>query len=164
MKTPQIDPSVYRAEGARIVGDVVLEAGCSVWYNAVIRGDISAIRVGRGTNIQDCCVLHTDHHHRLIVGENVTVGHGTVLHGCTVGDGTLVGMGSTILSGAVIGKGCLIGGGALVTGSMVVPDGHLVLGCPAKVIRPLNDAERAQCVQGAEEYHELAREAMAANA
>lgn len=161
MKTPQIDSSVYLAEGARVLGDVVLAAGCSVWYNAVIRGDISSIRVGRGTNIQDCCVLHTDHNHCLMVGENVTVGHGTVLHGCTVGDGTLVGMGSTILSGAVIGKGCLIGGGALVTGNTIVPDDHLVLGCPAKVIRPLNDAERAQCVQGAEEYRELADEAMA---
>lgn len=144
MKQPEIHSSVYLAPGARVMGDVALAAGCGIWYNAVLRGDLCAISVGENTNIQDCCVLHTDAHHALTVGAGCTVGHGTVLHGCAVGDNTLVGMGSVVLSGAVIGSDCMVGAGSLVTGRLRVPAGSLVLGNPARVVRALTEEEIEQ--------------------
>lgn len=156
MTEPTIHSSVYLAEGARVIGNVTLGSGCGVWYNAVLRGDLCAITVGDNTNIQDCCVLHTDARHALHVGQGCTVGHGTVLHGCTVGDNTLVGMGSTVLSGAEIGSNCLVGAGSLVTGSMKAPDGMLLLGSPAKVIRSLTEQELAANRFSMRQYCDLA--------
>ena len=132
------DEDVLITEGAVVVGDVTLGKGVSVWYNAVIRGDQGPIRIGENTNIQECAVLHQT----TTVGAGCTVGHGAIVHGCTVGDDTLIGMGAILLNGARIGKHCLVGAGALVTGKMDAPDGSLILGSPAKVVRPLTEAER----------------------
>ena len=131
------DESVLLAEGARVSGDVTLGREVNIWYNAVLRGDDGAIVVGEGTNIQDCAVLHEE----TTVGRGCTIGHGAIVHGCTVGDNTLLGMGATVLNGARIGSNCIVGAGALVTGKMDAPDGSMILGSPAKVVRPLTEAE-----------------------
>ena len=125
------------AEGARIGGDVTLGRGVNIWYNAVLRGDEGAIVVGEDTNIQDGAVLHEE----TTVGAGCTIGHNAIVHGCTVGDNTLIGMGAIVLNGAKIGSNCIVGAGALVTGKMDAPDGVMILGSPAKVIRPLTEAE-----------------------
>lgn len=148
----------YIAPGAAIVGDVMLEEDTSVWFQAVLRADTDAIRIGKGSNIQDNCTLHTDSGHPVILGENVTVGHNAIVHGCTVGDRTVVGMGSIILNGAVVGADCIIGAGAVVTGKMHIPDGSLVLGTPAKIIRPTTEEERAHNLANAGHYTRLAQE------
>ncbi|HWW03032.1 MAG TPA: gamma carbonic anhydrase family protein [Candidatus Acidoferrum sp.] len=155
-RQPQIDPSVYIARGAMVVGDVTLGEGSSVWYNAVLRGDINRIVVGHHTNIQDNCVLHLADDIPCILGHFVTVGHNAIVHAATIGSETLVGMGSRILDGAVIGAQCLIGAGALVTQGTQIPPGSLVLGAPAKVVRPLTAEERASLKGFAEKYVELA--------
>jgi len=150
----EIDKTVYRAEGCRIVGDVKIGKDSSVWYNAVIRADADQITIGEGTNIQDNCVLHVDEGHPLSVRNGVTVGHGVILHGCSIGDNTLIGMGSIILNDAVIGKNCIIGAGTLVTQRKTIPDGSLVYGNPAKVIRQLTEEEIASNQRSAKEYME----------
>ena len=144
----QYDESVMIAEGARVTGEVELGRNVSVWYNAVIRGDDGAIAVGEGTNIQDCAVLHE----HLTIGRGCTVGHSAIVHGCTIGDNTLIGMGAIVLNGAKIGNDCIVGAGALVTGKMDAPDGSMVLGSPAKVVRPLTEAEIAENRASAEGY------------
>lgn len=149
---PSIDATAFVAEGARIVGDVSLAAGSSVWYNAVLRGDSAAIVIGPGANIQDNVSVHVDSGHPVVVGAKVSIGHNAVVHGCTIGDGTLVGMGSVILSGAVIGAGCLIAGGAVVLGDAEIPEGSLVAGIPAKVRRQLSEEERARLLANADIY------------
>ncbi|MFF1541480.1 gamma carbonic anhydrase family protein [Microbacterium sp. NPDC058269] len=149
---PVIDATAFIAAGARIVGDVSLAAGSSVWYNAVIRGDSAAIVVGPGSNVQDNVSVHVDSGHPVVIGAKVSIGHNAVVHGCTIGDGTLVGMGSVILSGAVIGAGCLIAGGAVVLGGTEVPAGSLVAGVPAKVRRSLSEEERAGLIANADIY------------
>ena len=157
MKKPVIHPSAFVADNATVRGSVTLGANSSVFFGAVLRGDRAPITIGAGTNIQDNCVVHVDYDHPVTVGENVTVGHGAILHGCTVGDNTLIGMGAIVLTGARIGNNCLVGAGALVTGKMDVPDGSLVLGNPAKVIRPLTAAEIAENVASRDEYLDMAR-------
>lgn len=152
-KTPRIAEDTFVADGARIVGEVVLESGASVWYNAVLRADSAGIVVGRGSNVQDNVSVHVDSGHGVMIGENVSIGHNAVVHGCTIGDGSLIGMGSVILSGAVIGRGCLIAGGAVILGGTEIPDGSLVAGVPAKVRRELTEQERAELVANAEIYH-----------
>ena len=132
------DENVFIADTAVVVGDVTLGKGVSVWFQAVIRGDEGPITVGENSNVQDGAILHSETH----IGRNCTIGHGAIVHGCTVGDDTLIGMGSILLNGAKIGKRCLVGAGALVTGKMDAPDGSLILGSPAKVVRPLTEAER----------------------
>ncbi|MCC2029943.1 gamma carbonic anhydrase family protein [Microbacterium sp. YMB-B2] len=156
-RAPNIAEDAFVADGARIVGDVTLEAGSSVWYNAVLRGDSAGIVVGRGSNVQDNVSVHVDSGHGVVIGENVSIGHNAVVHGCTIGDGSLIGMGSVILSGAVIGSGCLIAGGAVVLGGTEIPAGSLVAGVPAKVRRELNEDERADLIRNAEIYHEHLR-------
>ena len=136
-KTPQISPSAFVAETAALIGDVAVGKDSSVWFGAVIRGDNSPITVGEGTSIQDNAVLHTEPGHPLRVGNNVTVGHGAVVHCSAVGDNTLVGMGAILLDGAVIGKNCIIGAGAVVKENAVVPDGTMMVGVPAKAVREL---------------------------
>ena len=136
------------AQGAIVVGDVTLGKGVSIWFNAVLRGDQGAIVVGEHTNIQDCVVCHED----TIIGKGCTIGHAAIVHGCTIGDNTLVGMGATILNGAVIGNNCIVGAGSLVTGKMNAPDGSMLLGSPAKVVRTLTEAEIQENIAAKEEY------------
>ena len=134
---PKFDESVFVCPGAAIVGDVTLGKNVNVWYNAVLRGDDGAIKVGDNTNVQDCAVLHEE----TTVGSGCTIGHGAILHGCTIGDNTLVGMGAIVLNGAKIGRDCIIGAGALVPQGMEIPDGSLAFGSPAKVRRALTEEE-----------------------
>ena len=136
-KLHETDENVLICDGAKVTGDVTLAKGVSVWYNAVLRGDDGAITVGEGTNIQDGAVLHEETH----VGAGCTIGHGAIVHGCTIGSNVLIGMGAIILNGARIGDNCIVGAGALVTGKMDAPAGSMILGSPAKVIRPLTEAE-----------------------
>lgn len=139
----QTDETVVLLPGAKVSGDVTLGDGCSVWYNAVIRGDEAPIFVGENTNVQDNAVLHTSDGTPLVIGKGVTVGHSAILHSCTVGDNTLIGMGAIVLDGAAVGRDCIVGAGALVTGGTVIPDGHMALGSPARVTRPLRPGEIA---------------------
>jgi carbonic anhydrase/acetyltransferase-like protein (isoleucine patch superfamily) len=145
------------AETASIVGDVTLEEDVSVWFGAVLRGDNEPIRIGRGSNIQDLCVLHTDPGLPLTVGAGCTIGHRAILHGCAIGEGSLVGMGATVLNGARIGRNCLIGAAALITEGKEIPDGSLVVGAPGKVVRELAEAEIAGLRRSAEHYIENAK-------
>lgn len=140
---PEVIPGAFWvAPTASVIGRVRLARDVSVWWGAVLRGDMDLIDVGEGTNIQDGAILHTDAGIPLVLGAGVTVGHRAMLHGCTVGDGTLIGIGATVLNRARIGKGCLIGAHALVTEGTEIPDGSLVLGSPAKVVKPVNDVQR----------------------
>ena len=131
------DDSILICEGACVVGDVILEKGVNIWYNAVLRGDAGTITVGENTNIQDGAVLHEE----TKIGAGCTIGHNAIVHGCTVGDNVLIGMGAVVLNGAKIGDNCIVGAGALVTGKMDAPAGSMLLGSPAKVVRPLTEAE-----------------------
>lgn len=153
---PVIAPGAFVAENATLAGDVSIGPGCSVWYGAVLRADLAPIRVGAGSNIQDNAVLHLDKALPCSIGEGVTVGHGAILHGCTVEDHCLIGMGAIVLNGAVIGKHSMVGAGALVTQNTVVPEGSLVLGSPAKVKRPLTPEEMESIRRSAREYQEMA--------
>ena len=156
-KTPDVGSAAFVAPNATLAGDVVLAAGSSVWYGAVVRGDTGAIRIGKNSNIQDNAVLHTGPGLDVTVGRGTSVGHGAVVHGCTVGDGCLIGMHATILNGAVIGDGCLIAAGTLVPENMQVPAGSLVIGIPGKVVRPVSAAQAAAIKANEEEYLGLAR-------
>ena len=148
----RIAPTARIARGAVLVGDISLGEKSSVWYNAVARADNAPIQIGARSNIQDCCVLHVDEGHPIRIGDGVTVGHGAILHGCTIDDKSLVGMGAVVLNGAHIGKNCIIGASALVTQGMQIPDGSLVMGVPARVCRPLSEAEIESNRHAAEEY------------
>lgn len=154
MKQAKLHPSVRLAQGAVACGDVTIGANSSLWFNAVLRAESEPITVGENTNIQDNCIVHVDEGHPAVIGNNVTVGHGVILHGCTVGDGTLIGMGATVLNGAHIGRNCIIGAGSLVTQNTVIPDGMMAFGSPAKVIRPLRPEELAANADAAQDYVE----------
>jgi carbonic anhydrase/acetyltransferase-like protein (isoleucine patch superfamily) len=156
-RTPHIAPSAWVAQSAEVIGAVELAADASVWFQTVIRGDTDTIRIGRGSNIQDGCVLHADHGKPLHVGDHVTVGHQVVLHGCTIGDGSLIGIGAVVLNGAKIGKGCLVGAGSLVTEGKEFPDGSMVMGSPAKVVRALTPEQQQALLASAQHYVENAR-------
>lgn len=155
MKDPKT--GAYIAENVTILGDVVLEKECSIWFGSVLRGDRGTIHVCEGANIQDNCVLHE----KTTVGKYSTVGHSAILHGCTIGDNCLVGMGAIVLDDAVIGDNCLIGAGSLVTGRTQIPAGSLVLGNPAKVIKPLSEKQIEDMRENARVYLKLAREELA---
>ena len=143
-KSPRLGQRVFVAENAAIIGDVEVGDDCSIWYSATIRGDVNAIRIGAGTNVQDNCTIHVTHlDWPTIIGEEVTIGHGAIVHGCTVQRRALIGMGSRVLDGAVVGESALIGAGALVPEGMQVPPRTLVVGVPARVKRPLTDEELA---------------------
>ena len=152
-----VDESVFIASGAVVLGDVTVGKNSSIWYNAVVRGDMSAIRIGQNTNIQDNCVVHVDTGFGTDIGDNVTVGHGAIVHGCTVGDNSLIGMGAILLNGCRIGKNCIIGAGALVTQNVVIPDDSLVLGNPGKVRRCLTKDEIDANIKNAHFYSEEAK-------
>ena len=158
-KWPEISADAFVAENATIIGDVVVGPRASVWYGAVVRGDVGPIRIGAGTNIQDLACLHSTHGiSELHIGEYVTVGHGAILHGAKIGSGCLVGMGSVVLDNAEIGEESLIAAGAIVTPRTVVPPRSLVRGQPARVARPLTETELAQGRLGAEYYVQLSLE------
>ena len=134
---PQIDDSTWLAESADVMGAVSLAAQTSVWFGAVIRGDTETITIGEGSNVQDLAVIHADNGMPVVVGKHVTVGHKVMLHGCTIGDESLIGIGAIVLNGVRIGKNCLVGAGSLVTEGKEFPDGSMILGSPAKVVRQL---------------------------
>ena len=146
-KTPAVSPEAFVAETAALIGDVTVGRDSSVWFGAVIRGDVASITVGEGTSIQDNAVLHTEHDRPLTIGNNVTVGHGAIVHCTSVGDNTLVGMGAILLDGAVIGRNCVIGAGAVVKERAVVPDGTMMVGIPAKPVRELTTEQQAAMAQ-----------------
>jgi carbonic anhydrase/acetyltransferase-like protein (isoleucine patch superfamily) len=149
---PDLRPSAWVAPGARLIGKVILGDEASVWFNAVLRGDNEPITIGRGSNVQDGSVCHTDMGSPLIVGADCTIGHMAMLHGCIIGEGSLIGMGAVVLNGARIGRGALIGAGALVTEGKEIPDGVLAIGRPAKVVRDLSPDEIAGLARAAEGY------------
>ena len=156
--SPTIDPTANVAASALVIGDVELAADVTVLHNATLRGDCNGrIVVGAQSNIQELACIHVPLDGDTIIGERVSVGHGAILHGCTIGDGTLVGMGAIVIDGARIGRDCLIGAGALVTGTADIPDGMLVVGSPAKAVRPLTEDERASLATNIDEYLKIGR-------
>lgn len=153
-----IDKTVFIADGARVLGDVEIGKNSSVWFNAVIRADLSDIKIGEGSNIQDNAVIHTSKDFGVRIGDNVTVGHGAIVHGCTVKNNVMIGMGAIVLNGAVIEENCIIGAGALVTQGKVIPAGSLVFGNPAKIVRNLTDQEIRSITDNAASYVEEAEQ------
>jgi len=151
-QTPSVHPTAYVADSADVMGNVTLAADASIWFGAVIRGDNEPITIGEGSNIQDGSVLHSDMGKPLTIGKHVTVGHKVMLHGCTIGDESLIGIGAVVLNGAHIGKNCLVGAGSLVTEGKVFPDGSMILGCPAKVVRQLTPEQQEGLRQSAKNY------------
>lgn len=156
MSIQKID-GAYLADTARVMGEVTLGEDVTVWYGAVVRGDVATIRIGTGTNVQDGAVIHCDSGVPNAIGNHVTIGHGAIVHGKSVGDGSLIGMGAKVLGETVIGRGCLIAAGALVTPGTVVPDGMVVMGVPGKIVRPINEKEKEYLAWLAPHYVELAR-------
>jgi carbonic anhydrase/acetyltransferase-like protein (isoleucine patch superfamily) len=147
----------FIADTARVVGDVRLGRDVSIWYGAVLRGDVAPIVIGDGTNVQDNAVVHCDHRYANVIGKDVIIGHGAIVHGEYVGDNTLIGMGATILGRTKIGRGCVIAAGALVPPGLDVPDHAVVMGVPGKVVRGVNDADRATLAKLPPHYVRLAR-------
>ncbi|MDO4682585.1 MAG: gamma carbonic anhydrase family protein [Lautropia sp.] len=154
---PSISSSAWVAPGASIIGDVRLGDEVSIWFGAVLRGDNEPIRIGNGSNVQENSVLHVDHGCPIDIGENVTIGHQAMLHGCTIGDGSLIGIQAVVLNRARIGRNCLVGAGALVTEGKVFEDGWLILGSPAKALRPLTEQEIAGLAASADTYRKHLR-------
>lgn len=149
---PKIADNCFIAPNATLIGNIETAENVSVWFNVVIRADMAKVSIAKNSNIQDASVLHVGEGFPLKIGSHVTVGHKVMLHGCTIGDNSLIGMNAVILNGATIGKNCLIGANALVTENMDVPDGHLVLGSPAKVIKALDEKTFAMFKQSAQHY------------
>ena len=160
IESKKFDSSIFIADGAKIIGNVTMGKECSVWYNAVIRADNNTIIIGEGTNIQDNAVLHLDEGDIINIGNHVTIGHGAIVHGCTIADNCIIGMGSIIMNGAKIGKNCIIGAGAIVTERKEIPDNSVVIGAPGKVTKQLKDDEIAKTKQSALHYFELAKRYM----
>ena len=154
---PEISDQAWVADNAQVIGAVKLAADASIWFGATIRGDNEPIEIGEGSNIQDGSMLHSDYDKPLIVGKHVTVGHMVILHGCTIGDESLIGMGAVVLNGAKIGKNCLVGAGALVTEGKEFPDGSMIVGSPAKVVRELSPEQIEGLRQSARHYVENAQ-------
>ncbi|HAV41256.1 MAG TPA: gamma carbonic anhydrase family protein [Acidobacteria bacterium] len=157
IRNPQLDPETFVAQGAAVIGRVVLKKGASVWFNAVLRADIADIVIGEYSNVQDNSVIHVDYDVPAIVGNYVTIGHGAILHACKIGNNTLVGMGAVILDRAIIGNNCLVAAGSLVPPGKTFPDSSLILGNPATVVRTLTEAEKDQIVKNAHNYYDLWR-------
>lgn len=149
---PQLGEQAWVAESAQVMGAVQLGQQASVWFGATARGDTETIQIGARSNIQDGSVLHADEGMPLVIGEDVTVGHMVMLHGCTIGDGSLIGIGAVVLNGARIGKGCLVGAGSLVTEGKTFPDGSMIMGTPAKVVRELTAEQQAGLLRSAAHY------------
>lgn len=161
-KHPQIGRDVFLAENCVLIGDVVVGDESSIWYSTVLRGDVYSIRIGARTNLQDGTVVHvTSGEFSTAIGDDCTVGHAAIVHGCTIEDRCLIGMGSTILDGARVGRGSVVGAGALITPGTNIPPNSLVLGAPARVVRPVNPREREMIEYGGAHYVELARRYLA---
>ena len=156
IKTPQIHESAFIADGARVIGDVILKAESSIWYNTVARADINQIVIGERSNVQDNSVIHLENDQGVLVGNDVTIGHNAIIHGCTIGDGALIGMGAIIMNGVSIGKGAVVGAGAVVKENMIVNDYELVVGVPAKVVKTLSSSTYDDNVKWAKKYVQLA--------
>lgn len=156
--SPEIDDSAFIAPNATVIGQVKVANGASIWFNTIVRGDINSIEVGKDSNIQDNCVMHVTHEHAVKVAERVTVGHGVILHGCTVESDCLIGMGSVLLDGVVVNEGCMIAAGAVVAPNTVVPANSLVMGIPGKVVRNLGPAEQSKMQTNWQSYVQYARE------
>ncbi|MFZ7321032.1 gamma carbonic anhydrase family protein [Comamonas jiangduensis] len=154
---PQIAESAWVVDSAQVMGEVHLGADASVWFGTVVRGDTSSITIGEGTNVQDASVLHADLGMPLVIGRHVTVGHQVMLHGCTIGDESLIGIGAIVLNGAKIGKNCLVGAGALVTEGKEFPDGSMIIGSPARVVKQLTAEQMQGLRQSAQHYIDNAR-------
>ena len=150
-------PSAYVAPGAHVIGKVVMQKNSSVWFNAVVRGDCDVITIGEDSNVQDGSILHTDLGVPLTIGKGVTVGHKVMLHGCEIGDYSLVGINSVVLNGAKIGTHCLIGANSLITENMQIPDGSLVMGSPAKIVKTLSEQQQKMLEQSAQHYVDNAK-------
>lgn len=155
MASPKVDPSCYVAPEAIIIGDVIIDKGCSIWPYAVIRADLSSVRIGEGSSIQEHCQIHGNPGRPIIIGKNVSVGHGAIIHAAQIGDYVIVGMNSTILDGAEIGSGSIVGANALVKEGMKVPEGSLVVGVPAKIVKQGDSSLRVAAKRNAEAYHKL---------
>ncbi|MFC5737535.1 gamma carbonic anhydrase family protein [Sinirhodobacter huangdaonensis] len=149
---PELGQGAWVAPDANLIGKVVLEDEASVWFGCTLRGDNEEIRVGRGSNVQENVVCHTDIGYPLVIGPDCTIGHKAMLHGCIIGAGSLIGMGATVLNGAKIGRGCLIGAGALITEGKEIPDFSLVMGAPGKVVRTLDKAAQEKLLKSAAHY------------
>ena len=156
IKTPQIHESAFIADGARVIGDVILKAESSIWYNTVARADINQIVIGERSNIQDNSVIHLENDQGVLVGNDVTVGHNAIIHGCTIGDGALIGMGAIIMNGVSIGKGAGVGAGAVVKENMIVNDYELVVGVPARGVKTLSSSTYDDNMKWAKKYVQLA--------
>lgn len=157
---PEIHETCFIAESADIIGKVKLDEGCSVWYGVVMRGDSDQITVGKNTNIQDNSVVHLDHDVPTTIGNHVTIGHGAIIHGCTIHDNVLVGMGAIILNGAIIEENVMIGAGALVAPGKRIPSGSLVVGSPGKIVRSLTDTEIENIRKSAQHYVEQGQKSL----
>lgn len=158
MKKPVLGKNVYIAEGAVVRGDVTIGDDSSVWFNAVIRADRQPVAIGSGTNVQDNCVIHVESGAGVTIGDNVTIGHNAVVHGCTIGDNSLIGMGAVVMNHAVIGKNCIVGACALVPQGMNIPDNSLVMGIPAAFVRTLRPEEIQANIANAKHYVDEAAE------
>ena len=154
---PEVHPESWVASNATIIGKVKLEKNSSIWFNAVLRGDIELITIGENSNIQDGSVLHTDPGYPLTVGKGVTVGHMVMLHGCQISDDTLIGIGSIILNNAKIGKNCIIGANTLITENKVIPDNSLVVGSPGRVLRKVTDEEIKAVLENGKHYVDFSK-------
>lgn len=150
----------YIAQGAVVEGEVTIDRDSSVWYNATVRGDSNSIKIGRQTNIQDNVVIHVEKQYPVVIGDNVTVGHGAIVHGCSIGENTVIGMGAIVLNGAKIGKDCIIGAGSLVTQGMIIEDGSVAFGNPAKIIRKTTTEETEHSTENALAYVTEARKTL----
>ena len=160
-KSPNIDSSCFIAPGVDIIGDVSIGRDSSVWFGSVLRGDMHYIKIGSRSNIQDNCTVHvTTDVHPTIIGDEVTIGHNVIIHGCEIEDRCLIGMGAIIMDGAVIGSGSLIGAGALVSPGTVVPPNSLIVGLPGKVVRETTEAERTETIERAQHYIDFSRKYM----
>ena len=149
---PDLHPSAWVADSAQVIGQVTMAQDSSIWFGTVVRGDTETIHIGRGSNVQDGCVLHADPGKPLNIGDGVTIGHQVMLHGCTIGDGSLIGIQSVVLNGARIGKNCLVGANALITEGKEFPDGSLIVGSPAKVVRALDETAIARLSKSTDGY------------
>lgn len=155
---PQIADSVFLADGVRILGDVIIGESANIWFNSVVRGDEDAIRIGSFTNVQDNTTIHVEGTHSCIIGDYVTVGHNSLLHGCRISNNCIIGMGSVLMNGVEIGENCIVGARSLITENKVIPANSLVVGSPARVIRTLGPEQIEEIRQSALHYHHLAEE------
>ena len=154
-KRPVVGKNTFLAPNSTVIGDCRIGEDCGIWFNAVIRADVSSVDIGKNTNIQDGCVIHCDHGYPVRIGYGVTVGHNAILHGCTIGDSCIIGMGSTILDGASIGKNSIVGANSLVTSGKSFPENSLIMGSPARAVRTLSEQETASIKQSAHGYVDL---------